>query len=242
MERQLAGARLSVALAAPIVLFVILDLAVQVVFRLAWAPDQPMWLWDWSAVLLPIIVFIPAYVVSFVALAAQLKRWGWWRLLDSDESLDSIRSLSWQDFERLVVAAFSEKGWRAEPVGQAGPDKGLDLILHRAKQKAIVECVQRRYPVAAYVTAKEVREFAGVIAARKAAKGFLVTSGVFAPDATEFADKVPQLELVAGNDLLQMLGRCPKCKAPFVPRQGKFGVFLSCVRYPACDGALNLAA
>ena len=65
---------------------------------------------------------------------------------------------------------------------------------------------------------------------------------MFAPEAVAFADKIPQLELVAGADLLQMVGRCPKCKAAVEPKQGKFGLFLSCVRYPTCDGALNLAA
>ena len=43
-------------------------------------------------------------------------------------------------------------------------------------------------------------------------KGFFVTSGVFTPQATEFAEKVPQLELIAGDDLLAMVGQCPKCK------------------------------
>ncbi len=242
LERQLAETRLSMALAAPFVLFVVLDLAVQVGFRLAFATEQPIESWDWSAVLIPILVFIPAYWLMAIAVAAQFKRTGWWRLLDSNQSIDAIRSLSWREFERLVAAAFTEKGWHAELVGQNGPDKGLDLVLRRGKQQAIVQCKQRRYPSASYVTEKEVREFAGVIAARRTPKGFLVTSGVFAPEAVEFADKIPQLELVAGADLLQMVGRCPKCKAAVEPKQGKFGLFLSCVRYPTCDGALNLAA
>ena len=92
------------------------------------------------------------------------------------------------------------------------------------------------------MTEREVREFVGVIAARKAAKGFLVTSGVFAPEAKAFSEKIPQLEMIDGHDLLQMVGRRPKCRAGLQPKQGKYGLFLSCVRYPACDGALNLAA
>jgi ssDNA-binding Zn-finger/Zn-ribbon topoisomerase 1 len=39
-----------------------------------------------------------------------------------------------------------------------------------------------------------------------------------------------------------MFGHCPKCRASIEPKHGKYGVFLSCVRYPECDGALNLAA
>jgi restriction system protein len=242
LERQLGGARLSFALAAPVVLFVALDLVAQVAFRFIWTPDQPILSWEWSAVVIPILAFVPAYLLSFVALAAQMKRSGWFRLLESNQSIDAIRSLSWRDFERLVAAAFAEKGWTPEMVGQAGPDGGVDLVLRRAKQQAIVQCKQRRYPSGAYVTVKEVREFAGVIAARKAPKGFLVTSGVFAPEAEEFAAKIPQLDLIAGSELLQMVGRCPKCKAAVEPKQGRFGVFLSCVRYPTCDGAVNLAA
>jgi ssDNA-binding Zn-finger/Zn-ribbon topoisomerase 1 len=242
LERQLAAARPSVALATPVLVFVVLDLAAQIAFRSTWASDQSLLSWEWATVLIPILVFVPAYAVTVIAVAAQMKRTGWWRLLDSNQSLDAIRSLSWREFERLVAAAFTEKGWSAELVGQAGPDKGLDLMIRRGKQQAIVQCKQRRYPSASYVTEKEVREFAGVIAARKAPKGFLVTSGVFAPEAVEFAEKVPQIDLIAGDELLQMVGRCPKCKAAVEPKQGKFGLFLSCVRYPACDGALNLAA
>ena len=33
---------------------------------------------------------------------------------------------------------------------------------------------------------------------------------------------------------------CPKCGAPTTRRQGRFGPFLSCSRYPDCDGVLNL--
>jgi ssDNA-binding Zn-finger/Zn-ribbon topoisomerase 1 len=242
LEHQLGAARLSIALAAPVVLFVIVDLIVQVGFRAIWAPDQPILSWDWSAIGIPILAFLPAYVISVVAVAAQMKRTGWWRLLDSNQSVDAIRSLSWREFERLVAAAFSEKGWTAELAGQNGPDKGLDLVLRKGKQQAIVQCKQRRYPSGAYVTVKEVREFSGVIAARKAARGFLVTSGVFAPEAVEFAGKIPQLELIAGAELIAMVGRCPKCKAAVEPKQGRYGLFLSCVRFPTCDGALNLAA
>lgn len=242
LERQLSATRLSVALAAPVLVFVVLDLAIQVVVRELWDSGRPVLIWEWQAVAIPMVAFVPAYLISFIALAAQMKRWGWWRLLESSQSLDMIRSLSWRDFERLVAAAFAEKGWSPELVGQAGPDGGLDLILRKGKQQAIVQCKQRRFPSGAYVTEREVREFAGVIAARKAAKGYIVTSGVFAAEAAEFGEKIPQLEMIDGHDLLQMVGRCPKCKAGLEPKQGKYGLFLSCVRYPACDGALNLAA
>jgi DNA topoisomerase-1 len=33
---------------------------------------------------------------------------------------------------------------------------------------------------------------------------------------------------------------CPKCQAPTVVRQGKFGVFLGCSKYPECNGIINV--
>lgn len=239
VEHQLAAARLSIALATPVVVFVILDLGVQAIVRLLW-DHNAFFLWEWQAVLIPTFIFIGAYAVTIVAVVAQMRRWGWWRLLESNRSLDAVRGLSWPDFERLVAAAFTEKGWNPEVVGQS--DAAIDLVLRKGKQQAIVQCKQRRFPGGTYVTEHEVREFAGVVAARKAAKAYLVTSGVFAPEAAEFGDKIAQLEMIDGTELLAMVGRCPKCKAGLEPRQGKFGLFLSCVRHPNCDGAVNLAA
>jgi restriction system protein len=241
LERLLSRVRPEIALSAPIALFVVLDGAAQLAVRRIWAGGQSLPLWEWTAVLVPFLVFVAAYLVTIVAVASQVKRLGWWRLLDSNRSLDTIRALSWREFERLVAAAFEAKGWSAELVGQDGPDGGTDLLLRKGKQRAIVQCKQRRFPFG-YVEASDVRQFVGVITAGRLMKGFFVTSGVFTPAATAFAAKVPQLELIDGADLLVMFGHCPKCRASLEPKHGKYGVFLSCVRYPDCDGALNLAA
>jgi restriction system protein len=241
LERLLSRVRPEIALSAPIAIFVVLDVAAQLAIRRIWAGGQSLPLWEWTAVVVPFLVFVAAYLVTIVAVASQVKRMGWWRLLDSNRSLDTIRALSWREFERLVAAAFTAKGWSAELVGQEGPDGGTDLLLRKGKQRAIVQCKQRRFPFG-YVEATDVRQFVGVITAGRLMKGFFVTSGVFTPEATEFAVKVPQLELIDGADLLVMFGHCPKCRASLEPKHGKYGVFLSCVRYPDCDGALNLAA
>ncbi len=242
LERFFSRSPLWVALSAPIGVFLVLDLAAQIVVRMVWDRGQPLWAWEWSAVVIPLLAFLVGYLATIVATGAQFKRLGWWRLLESSQSLDAIRALPWRDFERVVAAAFTQKGWSTELAGQHGPDGGLDLVLRKGKQVAIVQCKQRRFLYGAYVDERDVREFVGVIAARKVMKGFFVTSGVFTPQATKFADKVAQLELIAGDDLLAMVGRCPKCKGPLAPKNGKYGVFLSCIRYPECDGALNIAA
>ncbi len=241
LDRLLSRVRPEFAIAAPVAVFLVLELAAQLAILRIWGGTQPLLLWELSAVVIPFLAFVAAYLVAVVALASQMKRLGWWRLLDSNRSLDLIRSLSWREFERLVAAAFAAKGWSPELVGQHGPEGGTDLLLRRGKQRAIVQCKQRRFPLG-YVEASDVREFVGVITAGKLMKGFFVTSGVFTPEATEFAAKVPQLELVDGADLLVMFGHCPKCRASLEPKHGKYGVVLSCVRYPDCEGALNLAA
>jgi restriction system protein len=241
VDRLVSRVPLWIVFAMPLAVFLVADLAIQLIVLVVWGDTESFVRWEWSAVVVPLFAFIPAYVVTVLALAAQMKRLGWWRLLDSNRSLDTIRSLSWRDFERLVAAGFTVKGWSAELVGQRGPDGGTDLLLRKGKQRAIVQCKQRRFP-AGYVEAREVREFAGVLTAGKLMKGFFVTSGVFTPEATEFAEKIPQLELIDGAELLVMFGHCPKCRASIEPKHGKYGVSLSCVRYPGCAGALNLAA
>jgi ssDNA-binding Zn-finger/Zn-ribbon topoisomerase 1 len=41
----------------------------------------------------------------------------------------------------------------------------------------------------------------------------------------------------AGNNKIKPLaGKCPKCGAPLVLRNGRFGDFYSCSTYPKCDG------
>jgi len=241
LDRLVSRVPLVVAVAMPIAVFLVVDLTIQLIILQGFGGTGSFVRWEWSAITVPLFAFIPGYLVAIVAVAAQMKRSGWWRLLDSNRSLDMIRSLSWREFERLVAAGFAAKGWSAELVGQRGPDSGTDLFLRKGKQRAIVQCKQRRFP-GGYVEARDVREFAGVITAGRLMKGFFVTSGVFTPEATDFAEKVPQLELIDGADLLVMFGHCPKCRASVEPKQGKYGVFLSCVRYPSCDGALNLAA
>jgi len=51
-------------------------------------------------------------------------------LLDSRTGLDSLRALSWQDFERLVGEAYRRRGYTIEEIGGSAPDGGVDLMLY----------------------------------------------------------------------------------------------------------------
>ena len=49
-----------------------------------------------------------------------------------------------------------------------------------------------------------------------------------------------QTELVTGDRHMELKPKCPLCGGEMVRKRGKYGPFLSCVRYPACSGACEL--
>ena len=64
------------------------------------------------------------------------------------------------------------------------PDGGIDLVLSKGSEKFLVQCKQWK---AFKVGVTVVRELYGVMAAKGAAGGFVVSSGRFTDDATAFA-------------------------------------------------------
>src|SRR5258708_35112137 len=116
LERIFSRVGLGFELAMPVAVFLVLDLEIQLIILRVWGSADSRVHWEWSAITVPLLAFIPGYFVAVVAVSAQMKRLGCWRLLDSNPSLDSIRSLPWREFERLVAAAFAAKGWSAELV------------------------------------------------------------------------------------------------------------------------------
>ena len=174
----------------------------------------------------------------------------------------SLAEMSWSEFEGLVQEAFRLKGYSVRRLGGDGPDGGVDLVLERGAEKALVQCKQWR---AQRVGVSVVRELYGVMAAQGAAAGFVVTSGSFTPDAVEFASG-RNVQLIAGRELYEMIcgvrasvprvgtehrlepstsssgaSGCPVCGSPMVRREAKRGAnagkaFYGCSRYPACRG------
>lgn len=88
------------------------------------------------------------------------------------------------EFEMLVGEAFRRRGYTVEETGGHGADGGVDLVLSKAGQRFLVQCKQWK---TSKVGVKLIRELYGVIAAKGAAGGFVVTSGVFTDDAVAFA-------------------------------------------------------
>lgn len=183
------------------------------------------------------------------------------------QATDALDGMSWREFEMLVGEGFRLQGYQVVETGGGGADGGVDLVLTKpgvnGGEKFLVQCKQwRAYKVGVDV----VRELYGVMAARGATGGFVVTSGRFTEDASSFASG-RNVTLVDGPALhvllrqaqtgadrtsaqrtnahiqessTQALG-CPLCSKPMVRRTAKRGAnaggdFLGCTGFPACRG------
>ena len=183
------------------------------------------------------------YLVTILAMAALATRGRYSRLLELHQTMREIRAMSWPEFEQLVAANYAAAGYEVEHVGRAGPDGGRDLVMQKDGQTVLVQCKHYRD---SWVHEVPLRQFLGTLHDHHASRGIFVSCGVFDRSAEEFARRNPELELVAGEQLQDMIqaavtrqldGRtfsCEVCGAPMRPKTGRYGRFLSCSNYPAC--------
>jgi restriction system protein len=180
------------------------------------------------------------------------------RLLETQTGLDSLRAMSWRQFEMLVGEAFRRQGYRIEETGLGGADGGVDLLLRKDGKTTLVQCKQWR---SQRVDVKVVREMYGLLAHHGAEAVKIVAVGNFTPDAQRFAQGKP-IELIHGEALRAMvrgvqeappLGTdppakpavasaatpdCPSCGAPMIKRTNRRSreSFWGCPKYPGCRG------
>lgn len=178
------------------------------------------------------------------ALATQVKA-----SIDSSALLD----MTWHEFELVVSEHFRELGYNVTETGKNGPDGGVDLVLRKDDEIFLVQCKQWR---AFKVSVEIVRELYGVMAARGAAGGFVVTSGRFTDDAQKFVQgrnivlldgtqllaRIRGPEHQAGLQLAQPeIPNCPTCGSNMLRRTATRGAtkgkeFWGCPGYPRCRG------
>ena len=179
------------------------------------------------------------------------------------KSADALDGMTWREFEMLVGEAFRLQGYTVAETGGAGPDGGVDLTLTRGTEKFFVQCKQwKAYKVGVDV----VRELHGVMAARGATGGYIVTSGRFTADAQAFVEGL-NVKLIDGPRLFGLIKQarqslsagttrashvvpvsaaavapvCPVCSSAMVKRVAKKGAnsgsqFWGCSTYPGCRG------
>jgi restriction system protein len=113
----------------------------------------------------------------------------------------AVADMDWSAFEALLGEAYRRKGYRVAETGRGGADGGIDLALMRGGALTLVQC---KHWKARQVGVTVVRELLGVLTARKAAAGILVTSGRFTDEARRFA-RDTGVELVDGMALQALL-------------------------------------
>lgn len=153
------------------------------------------------------IVWIHPQVMVWTAVAAALCLTGWAngvqrrRLARTVQSIEALRALSWQAFEKLVGQAYRDQGWTVSENWKGGADGGVDLDLRRGNERMVVQCKQWR---TRQVPVQEVRALWGVVASESASGGIFVTCGGYTKDALAFA-RGKNLRLVDGATLVTML-------------------------------------
>jgi restriction system protein len=116
---------------------------------------------------------------------------------DNAETPEDLCKLSTGQFLKMVATMYQRRGYQARPAGLLN-DGGVDLIVFTPRgQKWIVQCNRARGPVSAHA----VRDFYGALQHNRAARGIVVTTGTFSPEAHQWAVG-KQLALVDGKAFL----------------------------------------
>jgi restriction system protein len=149
---------------------------------------------------------VAAFILAGLAASGLLLGLDWWqnrgvwRELHTARSVQDLQDLSPGDFEELVAAFFRSFGHRVRRVGKTG-DHGVDLVVYTKDQgKWIVQCKRYRSSVGEPV----VRDFFGAMHHEAASRGFLMTTGSFTPQATEWVRGKP-ITLYDGPGLVKLL-------------------------------------
>jgi restriction system protein len=128
------------------------------------------------------------------------------RMLENQTGLDSIKKLSWRQFEELVGEVFRRQGYLVLENPSDGADGGIDLRLRKNGQITFVQC---KHWKSKSVGVKVVRELYGVMTAAKANNGILATFGNFTQEAKSFAKGKP-IQLIGGNHLVKLISEVQK--------------------------------
>ncbi len=206
---------------------------------------------------MPAIAPFVSLVLLAPAVVSLVNSWRKRNLLDSQRDLRTIRSLSWHAFEEFVGEAYRRLGYMVKENSGPGPDGGVDLTLKRDGELVLVQCKQWR---TMKVGVKTVRELYGVMTAKHASSGTVISSGTFTHEARLFAINKP-IELVDGKRLSVLVGdiqrngvlterimetkACPECGARMVKRVARRGshageAFWGCSAFPDCRAIVPL--
>jgi restriction system protein len=213
---------------------------------------------NFAVMFLPFIQIIGGFFAAAIlvfgawgAISRRLQKGSDRNRFDTQTGVDSIRRLSWQEFERLLGEAYRRQGYQVIQRGGAVADGGVDLEVHKDSEKLLVQAKHWKTWV---VRIPQVRELWGAVADEHADGGILVTSGTFTDDARAWT-KAKNLTLIDGDELARLITTvqnaervaplapehraCARCGRPMVIRTAKQGPsagqrFWGCTGYPSC--------
>lgn len=111
----------------------------------------------------------------------------------------SLKEISWREFEYLVGRFFKDKGYKVE-IGEGTQDGGVDIIARSSSgKKLLIQCKHWR---STDVGAPVVREMVGVVQLRGADAGAIVCSDRFTRNAHAEAEKLG-IKLIGGAQLAE---------------------------------------
>ena len=182
------------------------------------------------------------------------------KLLNTRTDLDSIKALSWSQFEELTGEYFRQRGYYVIENSCVGADGGVDVRLRKDGELTLVQCKNWRNKKVGVTT---VRELLGVVTAFSASRGIVVCSGRFTEDAKKLAASTV-IDIVDGEALiehiravknsapsaatppiLEKMVSCPRCQNPMVIRKASKGKnvgqqFWGCSTYPKCRSTQSI--
>lgn len=178
-------------------------------------------------------------------------------------SIELLKTLEWNRFEKLSAEYFRELGKRVETVSH-GADGGIDARIYARNSNALEYAIQCK-AWSGLVGIKPVRELFGVMAHESAGKGIFMTTSIFSADAKQFASEhSDKLFLIDGEKFISMIQKlpevkkakllafategdyttptCASCGVKMVWRTSTKGNFWGCQNYPKCRSTLRVAS
>ena len=151
------------------------------------------------------ILLVGCWIAALLSFIGRSRRR---QLLDRQTSIDSLRQMSWRQFEQLAGEAFRRQGYAVEETGLGGADGGIDLILRKNGKTTLVQCKQWQNW---QVGVKVVREMYGLLMHHQAAAVKIVALGDYTSEARRFAQGKP-IELIHGGELIATVQSLQKNK------------------------------
>lgn len=151
----------------------------------------------WPGIALVVVLLL----AFFVSVQKRLKRLETAAKLAASPSLAALNKMTWKQFELLVHQAFRHRGYVVGESGAVSPDGSVDMVLRKAGEYFLVHSQQWK---STRIDVVSVRELHNAMRARRAAGGFMVTTGNYSREAMAFASG-RSIQLIDGPTLREML-------------------------------------